>query len=300
MAHPVDLGRIGEYPAFPVAHRGSLLPAPLPQSVHDLHVFVGEVVALVVARLDSQPHAGGRAVEIAGDDVPAGAPTGQMVQRRQPTGQRVGRLVGERTGNAESEMLGHRRHGGHEQHRVADRNLHRMAQRRIGRAAINVIDAEYVGQKNAIEPAAFQNARQPRPVIEVAIAGRAITRMRPQPRRLMADCVHLEGVEADLLHRSSYSRHSRSFGRISRVPKGINTASPDCASDDARAEQEKHLHLGLDQSVDSNELVTWLWQLPSDIVLTIRSSDTQPRVGFPLFTSANPCFVEPPLHCRAA
>ena len=134
-------------------------------------------------------------------------PLGQMVQRRQPAGQRIGRLVGERAGDAKAEMLGHRRHGGDQQHRVADRDLHRMAQRRIGRAAVNVIDAEHVGQKNAVKPAALQSARQPGPVIEVGIAGRAVARMRPQPRRLVSDRVHLEGVEADLLHRNSYKRH---------------------------------------------------------------------------------------------
>ena len=48
---------------------------------------------VVVARLDAQPHACCRAVQIAGDDVPAGAPARQVIQRRQPAGQRVGRLV---------------------------------------------------------------------------------------------------------------------------------------------------------------------------------------------------------------
>ena len=59
-----------------------------------------------------------------------------------------------------------------------------MAQRRIGRAAVNVIDAEHVGQEKTVEPAALQRARQPGPVIEGGIAGRTVARMRPQPRRL--------------------------------------------------------------------------------------------------------------------
>src|SRR5205823_4729638 len=61
----------------------------LPQLVDDLHVFFGDLVARVVLRLSRKPDALGGAVQISGDDVPADAPAGQMIERRKPAGQRV-------------------------------------------------------------------------------------------------------------------------------------------------------------------------------------------------------------------
>ena len=91
----VHLGRVGEHAARPVAHRGAVFPAALPELVDDLHVFFGDLVALLVARLHLKPHAGGGTVEIAGDDVPAGAALGQVVEGRHAAGERIGRLVGQ-------------------------------------------------------------------------------------------------------------------------------------------------------------------------------------------------------------
>ena len=88
-----------------VAPHGAVFPAAFPQLVDDLHVFVGDVVAPVVVGLRRQPHAAGRAVEIAGDDVPADAAAGQVVERRHAAGEQIGRLVGQVGGDAEAEML---------------------------------------------------------------------------------------------------------------------------------------------------------------------------------------------------
>jgi hypothetical protein len=89
----VDLRRIGEDAMLPVALDGALFPAALPQLVDDIHVFFGDVIALVVAGLHAEPHPGGGAVEVAGDDVPAGPAPCQVVERRHAAGQRIGRLV---------------------------------------------------------------------------------------------------------------------------------------------------------------------------------------------------------------
>src|SRR5436309_15315972 len=106
MLDPVDPGGIGEYAAVAVAQDSAVLPAALPELVDHLHILVGDLVALLVARLHRKPHAGGGAVQIAGDDVPAGAPLGQMIQSRYAAGERIGRLVGQGRGDAEAEMLG--------------------------------------------------------------------------------------------------------------------------------------------------------------------------------------------------
>ena len=63
----------------------------------------------------------GTAVQIRGDDVPAGAALGEVVQRREAAGEGVGVLEGQRGGKAEAEMFGHQRHGGHELQGVVDR-----------------------------------------------------------------------------------------------------------------------------------------------------------------------------------
>src|SRR2546429_7373009 len=60
--------------------RSIIRPAAFPEPVDDLHVFVGDLVAPVMARLCAEAHAGGGAVEIAGDDVPADPPFCQVVQ----------------------------------------------------------------------------------------------------------------------------------------------------------------------------------------------------------------------------
>ncbi|HVH11307.1 MAG TPA: lytic transglycosylase domain-containing protein, partial [Gemmatimonadales bacterium] len=51
--------------------------------------------------------------------------------------------------------------------------------------AIDVIDAEHVGQKQAVEPPALQRFGEIKPVGEAVVVGRAVARMRPQSRRLM-------------------------------------------------------------------------------------------------------------------
>src|SRR6266705_6011506 len=93
VAYAADLRRVGEDPARPVALDRILFPATLPESVDHLHVFLGDLVTLVVAGLRPQSHAGGGAVEIAGDDIPAGPALGQVVERRHAAGERIGRLV---------------------------------------------------------------------------------------------------------------------------------------------------------------------------------------------------------------
>ena len=47
----VHLGRIGEDAARAIAQRRVVVPAPLPELVDDLHIFVGDVVAVVVRGL---------------------------------------------------------------------------------------------------------------------------------------------------------------------------------------------------------------------------------------------------------
>ena len=105
MPHAMDLGRIGENSIGLVAQHRAVFPAGLPQLVDDRHVFVGGVVAAVVVGLGRQSHAARRAVEIAGDDVPADPAAGQVVERRHAPGEQIGRFVGQIGGDAETDVL---------------------------------------------------------------------------------------------------------------------------------------------------------------------------------------------------
>ena len=91
-----------------------------------------------------------------------------MIERRHAPGEGEGRLVGQRDGDAEAEMLGRRGHRRHEQQRIVDRHLRRMAQRRVRRAAEDVVDAEHVGEKDAVEQPALERPGELGPVVEAA------------------------------------------------------------------------------------------------------------------------------------
>ena len=147
----------------------------------------------------------GRAVEIAGHHVPADPPFGQMVERRHPPRERVGRLIGQVAGDAKAEVLGDGSHRRDQQQRLVRRRLGGVAQRRIRTIAEHVVDPEHVGEKQPVEPPALERPGQIGPVWQPVILAGAIARMGPQPRRLMRDAVHGEGVEPDLLFHDRYA-----------------------------------------------------------------------------------------------
>src|SRR5262249_58794922 len=106
MDDAVDLLRPGEDSAGAVAQDGVVLPASLPQLVDYLHIFLGDLVAQVMGALPLEAGALGGAVEIAGDDVPADAALGQVVERRHAAGGRIGGRVGGGGGGGGGRRLG--------------------------------------------------------------------------------------------------------------------------------------------------------------------------------------------------
>src|SRR6478735_3693113 len=89
MRNAMDLVRIGETAAGPVAQNSAVLPTCLPKFVDRDHVIFGDGVAFVVAGLLGASHAARRAFKIAGDDVPTHAPAGEVVQRAHAASERV-------------------------------------------------------------------------------------------------------------------------------------------------------------------------------------------------------------------
>ncbi|CAJ2926284.1 Uncharacterised protein [Burkholderia pseudomallei] len=216
MVDRMHLRRLGEHAARGVAHDRAVLPRTFPQLVANLEILVGDRVALVVIRLPRQPEVARGAVEIRRDDVPADAPARQMIERRHAPRERIGMLIRQRARDAEAEMPRRGRHRGHEQDRIVDGHLRALPDRRFAAALVDVVDAEHVGDEQAVELAALEQSREPGPVAQLAIAPRLVARMRPEPGRLMADAVHVEGVETDLPgHGEAFSRYGR-YGRYGR------------------------------------------------------------------------------------
>ena len=85
--------------------------------------------------LPAQANRPSRAVQVTGDDVPADAALGQVVQRGHAAGKLIGRLIGQVSGDAKTQVLRDSGHGRDQQHWVAHRHLHCATHRGIGAAA---------------------------------------------------------------------------------------------------------------------------------------------------------------------
>ncbi len=198
MANLVNLARITEYTALPVTQNRAVFPTAFPEFVTNLQILLCVVVARVVFGKGFLAQVLRAAFQIRGDDIPACAPLGQVIQRRQATGKRIRMFERQRRRQAEAQVLGHQRHGRDELQRVINRHLGGLANRRLAVAAIHVINAQHIGNEQPIELAALEDFRQIGPVFEVLVLPGAVARMRPEARRLMADAVHVKRVEADL------------------------------------------------------------------------------------------------------
>ncbi len=211
---------IGENAARAIAYGRAVLPASFPELVDHFHIFVGDIVAVVMRGLFLLAGAARRAVEIAGHHVPADPPLGEMIERRHPPRERIGRLVGQVGSHPEAEVFGDSGHRRDQQQRIVGRGLRRVAQRRIRTAAVHVVDAEHVGEEKAVEPPALQRSRQIGPVGQAVIFRCAVARMGPQPRRLVCDAVHGEGVEPDFFFHDRNALRTRQGPP--RYPPGLN------------------------------------------------------------------------------
>ena len=144
-----------------VDHR-AVVPRALPQLVEHVEVLVGVLVAQVVRDLALEPEVVGGVRQVRGDDVPADAALGEVVERRHPARERERRLVGGRERHAEAEALGDRGHRRDEQQRVEVRALQSLAQRRLRAAAEHVVRADHVGEEDAVESAVLEDAARAR------------------------------------------------------------------------------------------------------------------------------------------
>jgi hypothetical protein len=106
-------------------------------------------------------------------------------------------LERQRSRQAEAQVLGDQSHGRDQLQRIVDRHLGGLTNRGVAVASVDVIDAEHVGNEQAVELAALEDFRQVGPVFQVLVLPRAVAWMRPEPGRLVADAVHVESVETN-------------------------------------------------------------------------------------------------------
>ncbi len=131
--------------------------------------LLGRLVALVMGAVGFKAHAAGAAVEIAGNDIPADPPAGEVIERREAARQLVGVFVGEVGRDAEAEMFCHQRHRGDQQGRLGVGQLNGVTQRGLRAVAVDVVDAEHVGEEDAVEQAAFGRPGIIHPIVECVV-----------------------------------------------------------------------------------------------------------------------------------
>ena len=199
----MNLGRIRENTPIGVAQDRPFLPAALEQLVEHLDIFGRNFIAIVVPAQSALSDVLRAALQVGRHDVPADTPLGVMVRGRKPARESVGMLERGRRRDADAEMLGRERNGRRQLQGIVDRNLGCLLQRMKQRLLIDIVVADHIGDEDAVEDAALQRAAEILPVVEILVFVGAVSRMRPQARRLMPDTIHVERVEPDLTHHCS-------------------------------------------------------------------------------------------------
>src|ERR1700733_8447832 len=121
-----------------------------------------------------------------------------MVGGGEPAGERIGVLEAGGGRDAEPQMLSDQRHRRNELYGIVHRNLRRLLNGVMRGALIDVVVADDIGDKYAVEYPALQYASDIRPVFEILILPGAISGMRPKSWRLVPDAIHVKSIEADL------------------------------------------------------------------------------------------------------
>jgi hypothetical protein len=196
VADRMHLRRIGVSAGRAIVNDGVVLPATLPELVDDLHELFGDGVALVMGYLIVAAEVARSAVERRSDDVPADPAVGQMVQGRHLTRKQTRQFVQRSDGDTETKMLSRRRHGGDGEQRIVGRRLQSLAEGLVGAAAIDVEDAESVGDEQAVEFPALKRLCELDPKGQFFVAVRLAVRVPPQARRRVGNGGAFETVEA--------------------------------------------------------------------------------------------------------
>lgn len=116
--------------------------------------------------------------------------------------------------DTDAEMFRGERDGGGELQRIVHRDLRGLVDGMVVRALVDVVIADDVGDEDAVEDAALQRAGKVLPIVQVLVLEGLVARMRPQAGGLVANAVHVEGVETDMA--------CHGYLQVSRMPDGID------------------------------------------------------------------------------
>ena len=169
-------------------------PGFLPQPIEDFHIFIGQIIAIIMRHLPIQPHGARRTIQIARHDIPADAPFSEVIQRGKPPRHQRRAFPGQVARHAKAKVARSRRHGRHNQHGIEQRHLHGIANSRIAIPAMHIINPQHIRQKQPVKQPFFQKPREAHPVFKREILRRPITRMRPHALLDMANTGHIKGI----------------------------------------------------------------------------------------------------------
>ena len=188
----MQLRRIEELPARLVAHEGVVVPA-VPQRGDHLGEFVGALVALGVAivRVAVEVQRLGR--HAGGDQVPAGAPAADVIERGELPRHMERLVVARRRGAGQPDALGDAGERRDQRDRLEIGDVLRRARQRIH---MRLAHADVVGEEDHVELAALGGPRDLDVVLEVD-PGVGL-RLRVPPRRDMVAGRIEEGAEPEL------------------------------------------------------------------------------------------------------
>ena len=157
VVQPVDAVRVGEHALTLVEPYRPVVPA-VPQAGDDLHHLVGLVVAPVVLSVDVHAEVLGFGVVKGGDDVPGGAPVGEVIDGREEPRDVERRVVGRRVCRADAQVAGRERHCHHHRDEVelygADAQTDGVVHRVVvatghGEPVVDEAEVEFAGLKSA-------------------------------------------------------------------------------------------------------------------------------------------------------
>jgi hypothetical protein len=167
--------RLEETAALLVAHEGVVFPA-VPQADDDLRELTRPFVAFGVCEMRIAVEIERFRLARRGDEVPAGPPAADVVERGKLAGDVKRLVVGGRGGGDESEPLRHRCQAGEQGQRLELDDVARRAARRLD---ILVPHGQAVREEHRMELRAFGRPRQLNIMSEVDAGIRLALRMTP-------------------------------------------------------------------------------------------------------------------------
>jgi len=162
-----------------VAHEGIGFPTALPELVDDLHEVVGHVVPVVVLDLRSAERQRRRVRSPADDDVPPDPPGGDLIDRREAAGERIGLLCGRCGRDHEAEIRGLRNQRRDHDCRVEPWELEALDGADVGAHAVDLGPAPRVCEEEEVEMCFLTDSCQLLPVVEAVEVHPLVLGMAP-------------------------------------------------------------------------------------------------------------------------